>query len=381
MRNLKTGFVQILSLLVIIAAFSFVIFSVIHNKKILGSTTNNHLTHPGQTINCATPVATTSPSPTPSPVVLSPRIVNAYIKSSSLPRTVWAETSNISPSIVVGLYNNYGTKWGNDIVPYFSPQVSFNEPGIMWIYFPLPIGSVPYGCTTTSACPITMQLYDNSTKLSSNSVPLMIPPLPLPVPTNLNVSLPTGCAAGSYTASLSWTNTGKNWFVDVSTDSQFASSWSYHPVTNDSYMTAPNGFAPSLTLKPTTIYYWRIWNGQTHVLGQSFQMPTCASPAVGQPTIPTSLQITTIPACTTGNFRTTVAWTNGTHQNWVVDFTQDPNFATWSYRKILTNGTTSTYIPPAFVPWQPLIANNVYYWRIWNGQTHVYGGSFVTPAC
>src|SRR3989344_3417245 len=42
-------------------------------------------------------------------------------------------------------------------------------------------------------------------------------------PTNLSASAPTPCATGPYTATLNWNNSGGNWKIDVSHESNFAS--------------------------------------------------------------------------------------------------------------------------------------------------------------
>lgn len=101
------------------------------------------------------------------------------------------------------------------------------------------------------------------------------------------VLAPTGMSALTATCpninvNLSWTNTGAGWFMDVSTDPTFATFYN-KDVSGLTSVTCPGGFceypgcASYLKFKPSTTYYWRIWNGSVLTNGASFTTPTCIS--------------------------------------------------------------------------------------------------------
>lgn len=87
---------------------------------------------------------------------------------------------------------------------------------------------------------------------------------------------------------LNWTNSGSNWFVDVSPDPNF--SFYYNKsVSNLSSTSAPYGFVcdsvyglpctpNTLSFQSNTTYYWRIWIAPGHMVGNSFIVP--APPAI-----------------------------------------------------------------------------------------------------
>lgn len=95
------------------------------------------------------------------------------------------------------------------------------------------------------------------------------------VPTNMLVTAPT-CA--SQSAAFSWTNSGANWIIDVSTDSTFTSK-SSKAIASITATTAPTGFSPSFTFHHNTKYFWRIFNGSVYTTGPSFMSPMCDTTA------------------------------------------------------------------------------------------------------
>lgn len=100
-------------------------------------------------------------------------------------------------------------------------------------------------------------------------------------PTNLQVLSQTCPNIGK---TLSWTNSGSPWYMDVSKVSNFSYYWS-KDVSNLTSVICPGGFCLSgspctnasnfLQLQPNTTYYWRIWNGTTQTYGSSFTTPSC----------------------------------------------------------------------------------------------------------
>jgi N-acetyl-anhydromuramyl-L-alanine amidase AmpD len=83
---------------------------------------------------------------------------------------------------------------------------------------------------------------------------------------------------------LNWQNSGSGWYMDVTDDA----SWSYYwskDVSGLSTVACPGGFCLSgspcsnpsnfLQFQPNTTYYWRIWDGSSHTVGQSFTTPSC----------------------------------------------------------------------------------------------------------
>ncbi|MBA3662702.1 MAG: N-acetylmuramoyl-L-alanine amidase [Bacteroidetes bacterium] len=100
-------------------------------------------------------------------------------------------------------------------------------------------------------------------------------------PTNLQVLSQTCPNIGK---TLSWTNSGAPWYMDVSVVSNFSYYWS-KDVSNLTSVICPGGFCLSgspctnasnfLQLQPNTTYYWRIWNGTANTYGSSFTTPSC----------------------------------------------------------------------------------------------------------
>jgi hypothetical protein len=96
-------------------------------------------------------------------------------------------------------------------------------------------------------------------------------------PTNLAVA---GLGCPSLGVNLNWQNSGANWVVDVSDDPGYAYFWS-KGVTNMTTVGCPGSFAlnsnPSsfLAFQPSTVYYWRIWDGTSHTAGAPFTTPNC----------------------------------------------------------------------------------------------------------
>ncbi len=96
---------------------------------------------------------------------------------------------------------------------------------------------------------------------------------------------------------------------------------------------------------------------------------------------PANLAITT---ATCPQDSVTLKWTNS-GAGWFVDVTDDATFTSY-YNKAVPNLTrigcpggfannlnASLYL--AFAP------NTTYYWRVWDGTSHTYGNSFMTPSC
>jgi hypothetical protein len=81
---------------------------------------------------------------------------------------------------------------------------------------------------------------------------------------------------------LSWTSTGAGWFLDISTDPTFTTYYN-KDVSGLTSVNCPGGFCdyPACTsylkFRPSTTYYWRIWNGTTQTYGSSFTTPACVS--------------------------------------------------------------------------------------------------------
>lgn len=99
-------------------------------------------------------------------------------------------------------------------------------------------------------------------------------------PTNLTVN-GIGCPNDGVT--LTWQNSGANWFVDVSDDVNFTYFWN-KAVPNLTNTICPGTFClngspcnPSdyLWFQPQQTYYWRIWDGTGHTYGNAFTTPNC----------------------------------------------------------------------------------------------------------
>lgn len=109
-------------------------------------------------------------------------------------------------------------------------------------------------------------------------------------PGNMYVNYPSNCspsnlsiASGSCPvigATLSWTNSGTGWYLDISDDPNFTYFWN-KDVTGLTSVMCPGGFCdyPNCTsylqFQPNTTYYWRIWDGANHTYGSSFTTPYC----------------------------------------------------------------------------------------------------------
>lgn len=96
-----------------------------------------------------------------------------------------------------------------------------------------------------------------------------------PVPADMAVTAPT-CA--SQSAQLSWTNSGSNWVLEISSDSTFAGK-SSKSIAGLTSTTAPAGFSPAFVYHHSTRYFWRIFNGTVYTSGPSFVSPMCDSTA------------------------------------------------------------------------------------------------------
>lgn len=99
---------------------------------------------------------------------------------------------------------------------------------------------------------------------------------------------PTGLQATQATCPLneeilSWTNSGSNWRVDISTTSGFTNY--FEKYTNTTNCTAPTGFidhadgVTPMTLQNGTTYYWRVTNSNGGFSGPSFTFTACDATA------------------------------------------------------------------------------------------------------
>jgi N-acetyl-anhydromuramyl-L-alanine amidase AmpD len=97
------------------------------------------------------------------------------------------------------------------------------------------------------------------------------------LPSNLAV---TSASCPSDSVRLHWTNSGANWFLDVTDDPTWTSFYN-KAVPNLTSMACPGGFANNLNtsvylaFQPNTTYYWRVYDGTTQVYGNSFMTPSC----------------------------------------------------------------------------------------------------------
>ncbi len=96
-------------------------------------------------------------------------------------------------------------------------------------------------------------------------------------PANLAV---TGLGCPSLGVTLNWQNSGANWMLDVSDDPNYSYFWN-KSVSNQTTVGCPGSFAlytdPTkfLAFQPSTVYYWRIWDGTSHTAGAPFTTPNC----------------------------------------------------------------------------------------------------------
>lgn len=97
------------------------------------------------------------------------------------------------------------------------------------------------------------------------------------IPTNLAVN---GLGCPSLEVNLSWQNSGTNWFLNVSDDPNFSYFWN-KSVSNQTTTGCPGSFALNsnpnnfLAFQPSTVYYWRIWDGTSWTGGSPFTTPNC----------------------------------------------------------------------------------------------------------
>jgi FlgD Ig-like domain/F5/8 type C domain len=105
-------------------------------------------------------------------------------------------------------------------------------------------------------------------------------------PSGLARSTPA-CSGAGYTVNFNWQcAAGNGWWIDISADPNFGSFYN-KPLSVGTTATTNAGVClmahqngcnlGGLTLQPNTTYYWRIWNGSFHTVGQSFNVPACAS--------------------------------------------------------------------------------------------------------
>ena len=84
----------------------------------------------------------------------------------------------------------------------------------------------------------------------------------IPPPSNLSVSGLPACAAGNYSATLSWTNSANNWSVDVDNDGNWSNGYlAFKSIASGTSTSIPAGFNNGLLLFPGGTYYWRIYYG------------------------------------------------------------------------------------------------------------------------
>ena len=83
---------------------------------------------------------------------------------------------------------------------------------------------------------------------------------------------------------FSWTNSGSNWHVDISTTSNFTNYW-WKYISNTTSCNAPSGFVDHvdgttpLNFQSGITYYWRVTNSNGSVNGSSFTFTTCDNTA------------------------------------------------------------------------------------------------------
>lgn len=137
---------------------------------------------------------------------------------------------------------------------------------------------------------------------------------------NSNLQVTAAC---SDNITFNWDGSGNNWFIDVSTDPNF--SFYYNKsIANQTSTTAPSGFIcdtvygtpctpTALSFQLNTTYYWRIWNGSGHLIGNSFTVPT----ALATPTITQNGNVLTSSAATNNQwYLNTNSITGATLQNY-----------------------------------------------------------------
>jgi hypothetical protein len=99
-------------------------------------------------------------------------------------------------------------------------------------------------------------------------------------PTNLSAAQ-SSCPLNDVT--FSWTNSGSNWHVDVSTSAGFTNYWLKY--TNATNCTGPSGFVDfadgvtPLTFQNGMTYYWRVTNSNGSFSGSPFTFYACDATA------------------------------------------------------------------------------------------------------
>lgn len=235
-------------------------------------------------------------------------------------------------------------EWGGDYGPYQFPE---------------------YATSTDSASNTT--IYFTQSTWNPYTVILMKSKLQKATDT-LQVQKPA-CSTSSYSVALDWTGSGAGWFVDISTDPNFA-TFQNKNVSGLSSTTAPAGFSGGLTLKPDSSYYWRVWNGVKQTYGTRFTVPDCG-------TTFSDLQIIN-PACSNSSFTDTIKWTGSGTNRWI-DISTDALFNTFSNKNV--DNLTATTAPAGFNPPLTLLPITNYYVRAWNGTGWIYPPPVYVPNC
>lgn len=112
-------------------------------------------------------------------------------------------------------------------------------------------------------------------------------------------------------------------------------------------------------------------------LGPPPAPPPPPPPAPGEAPVPTDLQVDT-PVCSDYPYSVTFRW-EGTNSPLWCDITLDPAFSGWHNKRI--DGQISAEAPAGFSLDLVLQPDTAYYWRIFNGEVHVYGDPWNVPAC
>jgi len=100
---------------------------------------------------------------------------------------------------------------------------------------------------------------------------------PVNNPVSLQATL-SGCPSNNV--AFSWTNSGSNWHIDISTSSNFTNYFLKY-VSNTTSCAGPAGFVDHtngttpLVFQGGTTYYWRVTNSNGSFTGPSFTIPAC----------------------------------------------------------------------------------------------------------
>ncbi len=185
-------------------------------------------------------------------------------------RTIWTISPTAATSVTL-TFNSFNTEntWdylfiydgANVNAPLIGEYTGTNSPGTM----------VSSGGSLTlefrSDCATNAPGWDANWTSNSTTV----------VPANLSV---TSLTCPNIGVVLNWLNSGAGWFVDVSTDPNFTTYYN-KDVSNLTSVACPGGFCdyPNCTtylkFRPSTTYYWRIWDGVSETQGGSFTTPDC----------------------------------------------------------------------------------------------------------